>query len=81
MKVVLRTCCVCKKKFNKNDMSRIVKIDDKLFLDNKKTMCGKATYICKDIQCKENLIKKKALNKAFKFNFNQEQYENLLKEI
>ena len=81
MKVVLRTCCVCKKKLNKNDMSRIVKIEDKLFLDNKKEKCGKATYICKDIQCKENLIKKKVLNKVFRFNFNQEQYENLLKEI
>ena len=81
MKTVLRMCCVCRTKQNKNEMSRLVNIDDDIVVDNKKECNGKATYVCKNNQCLENLVKKRVLNKVFRKNLKNEVYEKIKEEL
>lgn len=81
MKEVLRMCCVCREKQNKYDMTRIVYKDGVLMIDNNKQSGGKATYVCKKDECKENLIKKKTLNRIYKCSITQESYNKISEEL
>lgn len=79
MNEVLRLCCVCRTKQNKRNMTRITKQEDGVTIDNNKQTLGKAVYVCPN--CKETLIKKKVLNRAFRCNISQEQYDKLSEEF
>ena len=81
MKVVNRICCVCKNKQNKSDMTRIAFYEDELMVDNQKKVNSKGCYVCKNIDCQTKLIQKKMLNRIYKCNITQEQYEKLDKEL
>ncbi len=81
MKEVFRTCCVCRKKQNKNDLNRISKQGEKVIIDNKKEFGGKATYVCKNENCITMLVNKKMLNKVYKCNFSNEVYKNISEEL
>lgn len=81
MKIVLRMCCVCRKKQNKNDMVRLVNTNEDIVVDNKKKFNGKATYVCKTSECIDILVKKKILNKVFRKNIKNEIYDKLKEEL
>ncbi len=81
MKEVLRTCCVCRKKQNKNLMYRLSNQGEKIFIDNKKKYCGKATYVCKNDECINSLVNKKVLNKIFKHNIGIDVYKRISEEL
>ena len=77
-----RTCIVCKNKFNQNSLIRIVKNKNgKIVVQDNEKLDGRGAYICKDQNCYENLIKAKALNRAFKQNIEQDVYANILERI
>ncbi len=74
-----RTCVVCRQMKNKNDLLRIV-YDKKnavaeLDLTGKKN--GRGAYVCKNKKCTEDLQKKKALNRAFSAEINEDIYNQL----
>ncbi|MGN1259440.1 MAG: RNase P modulator RnpM [Christensenellales bacterium] len=74
-----RTCVVCRQMKNKNDLLRIV-YDKKnavaeLDLTGKKN--GRGAYVCKNKKCIEDLQKKKALNRAFSAEINEDIYNQL----
>ena len=81
MKEVLRTCCVCKTKQDKHNMTRIVNNNNNYIIDDKKQSNGKATYVCKNKQCIDTLEKKKSLNRAFKTNVSEEIYKKIVEEL
>ena len=81
MKIVLRMCCVCRKKQNKNDMVRLVNTNEDIVVDNKKNFNGKATYVCKTSECLDVLVKKRILNKVFRKNIKNEIYDKLKEEL
>lgn len=81
MHTVTRICQVCRIKQDKNKMSRIVKCNDSLKLDNQKKLSGKAVYVCQSEDCVKNLYKRKTFNKAFRCNFSDESYSKILEEI
>lgn len=81
MKDVQRLCQICRCKFKKQDLNRIVCFDGTLFLDNKKEMPKKACYICKNEKCINEIIKKKTFNRVFKQNFDISSYNKILEEI
>lgn len=79
---VERTCIVCRNKFNQNNLHRIVlKSNCEVILQTDKKLEGRGAYICKNHKCIENLIKSKALNKTFKKNIDNSQYENLINSL
>ena len=73
-----RTCIVCKEKQHQNNMTRIFKHDDSFHVGKKSY--GRGAYICINPKCVNNLTKSKALNRAFKCNVSEQDY-NKLKEI
>lgn len=77
----IRTCVICKEKFEKDKLNRIVVFDDKLHLDTKKNMQSKSAYICNKSTCHAKIEKQKPFNRVFKQNFSQENYQNLLVEL
>lgn len=73
----MRRCVSCRESFNQNELLRVCKQNDKLFIDINQKMGGRGAYICKNKQCLQNAIKKKALNRAFKSNLDNEIYVQL----
>ena len=73
-----RTCMGCNQKKDKKDLIRIVKNkDNEINIDRTGKMPGRGAYICDDIQCLENLIKTKRLEKVFDIKISNEIYEKL----
>ena len=62
-------------------MIRIAYCDDQLLVDNQKKANSKGCYVCKNVDCQTKLIQKKLLNRIYKCNISQQQYEKLDKEL
>ena len=77
-KMPQRTCLGCNEKKDKNLLIRVVKNKEgEINIDVTGKMEGRGAYICNNIQCLENAIKKKRLNKTFDMNISEEIYEKL----
>lgn len=77
-KLPQRTCIGCNSQKNKNELIRIVKNKDgEISIDRTGKASGRGAYICDDVECLENAIKSKRLNKLFETTISNEIYENL----
>ena len=73
-----RTCLGCNTKKDKKDLIRIViNKENEINIDVKGKMPGRGTYICNSVECLENAIKNKRLDRALNHNFSDEIYNNL----
>lgn len=77
-----RTCIACRKKSTKPDFIKIVynkngniAVEEDLKLD------GRGAYICKNIDCLNLCLKKRALNRTFKTTIPEEFYEELIQKF
>lgn len=77
----IRMCIVCKNRFEKKDLVRIVKLDGKITVSKNSNQSGKGCYVCKNEECINKLVKQKGLNRVFKTNVLQEDYERIIKQI
>lgn len=75
----MRTCSVCRRKANKSELIRIVRIGDQFLLDESGKGQGRGAYICKDADCIGKCINKKLLNRSFKTSVGDETYDALAK--
>ena len=77
-----RQCIGCGEKKEKNELIRIVKESDEVIsFDPTGRKNGRGAYICKNPECLEKAIKKKALERAFKSPVSAETYEKLKGEF
>lgn len=77
-KLPQRTCIGCNSQKNKNELIRIVKNKDgEISIDRTGKASGRGAYICDNVECLENAIKSKRLNKLFETTISNEIYENL----
>ena len=59
-----RTCMGCNQKKDKKDLVRIVKNkENQINIDKTGKLQGRGAYICNNIECLENVIKTKRLEK------------------
>ena len=72
-----RSCIVCREKKYKNELIRLVCDGEKVIPDFEKKLPGRGAYICDDASCIEKLIKRKALNRAYRRQFSEETYKCL----
>ena len=72
-----RKCVACRESKQQNEMLRIAKVNDCFIIDLNHKLGGRGAYICKNNQCINLAIKKKALNRAFKQNVNASIYEEI----
>lgn len=71
-----RRCVACRQPHLKQEMLRIVRVNDQYTIDNTYKLNGRSAYICKNNQCITKCVDKKLLNRAFKTNLEQ-IYSNL----
>lgn len=73
-----RTCMGCNQKKDKKDLVRIVKNkENQINIDKTGKLQGRGAYICNNIECLENVIKTKRLEKILETKISQEIYESL----
>ena len=73
-----RTCMGCNEKKDKKDLVRIVKNkENQINIDKTGKLQGRGAYICNNIECLENVIKTKRLEKILETKISQEIYESL----
>ncbi|QEK12233.1 YlxR family protein [Crassaminicella thermophila] len=81
-KIPLRQCIGCMSQKPKKELIRIVKSKDgEIKLDMTGKAHGRGAYICNDVECFKKMHKKKALNKAFQQEVNEEIYNQLQEEL
>ena len=74
-----RTCSVCRKKADKSELIRIVRLDGKYVIDEDQKAQGRGAYLCKSTECIGKCVKKKTLNRSFKADIGEEVYEDIAK--
>ena len=58
----IRLCQSCRKKINRDELIKITKINDEtLKINPKSSELGRSLYVCKNLDCIKNLIKKKRI--------------------
>lgn len=72
-----RRCIACRKSDNQNNMIRVAKYKNELFLDKNHSPNGRGAYICNNKECIGMVIKKRLLNRAFKMNLEVGIYNQL----
>jgi predicted RNA-binding protein YlxR (DUF448 family) len=81
-KVPLRMCLGCKEMKPKKELIRVVKSNEgEINIDLVGKKPGRGAYICKSIECLENAIKAKRLEKAFETTIDVEIYNNLKNQL
>ena len=79
MKEIERTCIVCRKKDKQENLDRIVlNKNGELLAGSSKKLDGRGAYVCKTNECRDKLLKTRALNRAFKQNFSEEKYQQII---
>lgn len=81
-KIPLRQCVGCQEQREKKSLLRIVRTPEHdIVFDPTGKKSGRGAYICPDVSCLQKARKKKAFNRAFKMEVNDDIYERLEQEL
>lgn len=80
-KVPMRTCVVTREKLPKQELLRIVKFNDQVFIDETGKQNGKGCYIKKDKNVLEQARKNKAIERALEIEIEDTVYDEISKLI
>ena len=75
---VYRQCVASREKLLKKDLFRLVKVENKVFIDEKQNKQGRGVYLKKDLKTIELAHKNKTLNKALRTQVGDEIYVELI---
>ena len=77
-----RTCTVCRKQKNKNELLRIVKNKENIIkVDESGKEPGRGAYICYNMDCFERAKKSKKLERTLEIKINDDTYEQIKNAI
>ena len=81
-KISLRQCIGCRKMNEKRLMYRVIKTKDgELLIDKTGKANGRGAYVCPNMECLQQAIRSKGLERAFRMQIPGEIYESLQKEM
>lgn len=69
-----RTCILCRSKFSKTELIRVVRLNGEFFLDETHKKDGRGAYLCTKCRESDDLFKKRALDRAFRARVPDEIY-------
>lgn len=72
-----RTCVICRQKFDKRHLTRLVRTEDGVFLDTSGKRDGRGAYICDNTECRNRAISTDILNKALRTVLSNEDRQRL----
>ncbi len=74
-----RMCSVCRERFDKDELLRIVKNQNgEVCIDKEQRLQGRGMYICKSDKCLAVAEKRRVIERAFSVSAQREVYETLL---
>ena len=73
-----RMCLITRKMLPKSELIRIVKVNDKIIVDEKQKIQSRGFYVSKDLEALKDFKKKKVLNKAFKMEVAEKVYDEVI---
>ena len=73
-KTPLRMCIACRQLLEKRDMLRVVRSENRIFLDFTSKASGRGAYVCNNPDCVKKLKKQRLLNKIFSLSVDDEIY-------
>jgi len=78
----MRKCIGCQEMKSKKEMIRILKTtDEEVVLDTTGKKNGRGAYLCLSMECLNQAIKSKGLERSLKMPIPQEVYDSLKKEL
>ena len=80
-RIPMRTCIGCREKKEKEKLLRIVCTTEGFSTDGKGILPGRGAYLCDNPECLKRVVKTRALNRAFRRAFSEEDYRRLEEEI
>ena len=81
-KTPMRMCTGCMEMFDKRALVRVVKSPDgEISLDLTGKKSGRGAYVCKNAECLKKARKKKAFERAFGVQIEDEIYDKMQEEI
>ena len=60
-----RMCIACRQLFDKRQLLRVVKSEEKIFLDFTSKASGRGAYVCDNPDCIKKIKRQRLLNKVF----------------
>lgn len=72
-----RTCIVCRQKFDKRQLMRLVRTSDGVTIDPTGKQEGRGAYICDQADCRTKVASTAILNRALKMTLSDEDYQRL----
>ena len=79
--LVYRTCVISREKLLKDDLFRLVKIDEKIVIDSKHGLEGRGVYVKKDLATIQKGHDKHSLSRAFKMDVDESIYLELIQML
>ena len=77
MKIITRTCNVCRTKNDKKNLVRFVRNKNgEISFDKNQKMDGRGCYVCSE--CLDKMKKSRVLNRAYKINVSESEYDRLI---
>ncbi len=77
-----RMCVSCREKKDKNELARIVLLEDgSIVSDPTGKMPGRGSYICRNEKCIKEEIKAHRLSKGLRHSLSADEIENVVKSI
>lgn len=61
-----RTCVICRQKFDKRQLTRLVRTRDGVFVDPSGKKDGRGAYLCDSANCRERAASSEILNRALR---------------
>ncbi len=81
-KPVIRTCCVCRKKDEKKNLFRIVRLPDGTIVpDPTEKHSGRGVYLCRDGKCISNARRTQAAERSLQCSIPEDIWSMAEKEI
>lgn len=80
-KIPMRKCVGCMESKPKQELVRIAYYEGVLTLDLTGRAKGRGVYLCKNPQCLEKALKRKAIQRSFQANISAEEIEKVVTEI
>ena len=77
----MRTCVGCRESKPKKDMIRICCYEGRLSVDVTGRAKGRGVYVCRDQECLEKVMKKKALARGFRMGFDDKALTAVYDEV
>ena len=81
-KIPMRMCTGCGEMFDKKELVRVVKSPEgEVSLDLTGKKAGRGAYVCKNADCLKKARKKRAFERAFSMQIDDEVYNKMEEEI